>query len=118
MINKRLPRTLAPCLLALALAFGMGSCGSGDNSASSDSPCSLSCKAQSTQRADVPSISLSCGAQPVTCQNAYDDFARIISMTCSYSNGRSVACTGITYNDLGQMTGGTCAGEGQTCHLP
>ena len=109
--------TGAIVLATIALALGNTSCG-GNGGPESPSQCSLTCRAQTTMRADVPSISLSCGTNPVSCENTFDQFARIISMTCTYANGRRVTCTNITYNNLGQMTGGSCTGEGQTCRLP
>jgi hypothetical protein len=102
-------------LIVVLAAASHTSCGGGPTEGSD---CSLTCRASSSRGADVPSIALSCGTQPVNCQFSYDQFSRVSSMSCTFANGRRVTCSGITYNDLGQMTGGSCSGEGQTCRLP
>jgi hypothetical protein len=97
-------------VLALLVCAACGGDGSAD--------CTLSCGVQSTMRADVPTVALSCGSNSINCTNTLDQFGRITSLSCSYSNGKHAGCTGVSYNNIGQITGGTCTGEGQTCTLP
>ncbi len=100
--------------LALLLAcLGLWGCG-GDDAPS----CTLTCGAQSTMLADVPTVSLSCGTSPVNCTMSYDQFGRITTLSCRYANAKVASCNNVQYNNIGQITGGTCTGEGITCKLP
>src|SRR5688500_13432518 len=100
--------------LATLLALMLASCGGDDDEPS----CQLSCGTQSTMRADVPTVGLYCGTQPLSCNLQYDQFSRVTSMSCSYANGKFASCSNVMYNSLGQIVGGTCNGGGQTCALP
>lgn len=64
-------------------------------------------------------VELDCATSSVSCTGIEQDaFGRVVELSCTYSNGRTFTCSDITFDSLGRVTGGTCAGEGATCTLP
>lgn len=59
---------------------------------------------------------LTCGEGFLRCQNTFDRFGRRTGTNCSYANGPSFSCS-YQHNDLGQVTAGSCRGEGDTCQV-
>jgi len=97
-------------ILATPAAISSGGCKSG-----SSPTCTLLCWQNSSGIAiDIGA----CASNSVSCAGGSNDqYGRPGTYTCSWSNGRSVSCTGITYNSIGQIISGTCNGVGTTCQL-